>query len=40
MRKLIEIGQSKIKKEMDAIKLIKTIRHLKEFIKNIDGMGQ
>ena len=40
MRKLIDIGKSKIKKEMDVIKLIKTIRNLKEFVKNIDGMGQ
>ena len=40
MRKVIAIGKSRIKKELDVIKLIKTIRNLKFFVKNTDEMGQ
>ena len=35
----MEIGKSKIIKELDVIKMIKTIRNLKEFVKSIDGIG-
>ena len=35
----MDIGTSKIIKELDVIKMIKTMRTLKEFVKSIDGMG-
>ena len=39
LRKVMDIGKSKIIKELDVIKMIKTIRTLKEFVKGIDGNG-
>ena len=39
LRKILEIGKSKIIKELDVIKMIKTIRNLKEFVKSIDGIS-
>ena len=39
LRKVLDIGTSKITKELDVIKIIKTMRTLKEYVKSIDGLG-
>ena len=33
--KIIEKGKEKYEKELDIIKLLTTIRHLKEYVKNV-----
>ena len=38
INKIINIGEHKISKELDVIKLVTTMRRVKEFVKNIDKL--